>query len=62
MMTIINEYATNETILIVQLSSLCEGDLQSIVQMGFGQKEDGFQSQVLHGKKIFIRMIKVFLQ
>ncbi|KAL2932686.1 Transcription factor bHLH62 [Bienertia sinuspersici] len=31
-----------------QLSSLCEGDLQSIV-MGFGQKENGFQSQTLHG-------------
>lgn len=35
-----------------QLSSLCEGDLQSIVQMGFGQKEDGFQSQVLHGSNL----------
>ncbi|KNA20128.1 hypothetical protein SOVF_055290 [Spinacia oleracea] len=33
-----------------QLSSLCEGDLQSIVQMGFGQKENGFQlQQPLHG-------------
>lgn len=32
-----------------QLPSLCEGDLQSIVQMGFGQKETGFQPQSLHG-------------
>ncbi|CAO2840583.1 unnamed protein product [Amaranthus hypochondriacus] len=32
-----------------QLPSLCEGDLQSIVQMGYGQKENGFQSQPLHG-------------
>ncbi|KAH9618341.1 hypothetical protein KSS87_009984 [Heliosperma pusillum] len=32
-----------------QLPSLCEGDLQSIVQMGFGQKENGFQAQTLHG-------------
>nr|WCO08306.1 hypothetical protein [Suaeda aralocaspica] len=32
-----------------QLSSLCEGDLHSIV-MGFGQKENGFhQPQTLHG-------------
>ena len=39
--------------MILQLPSLCEGDLQSIVQMGYGQKENGFQSQSLHGKKIF---------
>ncbi|XP_021720145.1 transcription factor bHLH62-like [Chenopodium quinoa] len=30
-----------------QLPSLCEGDLQSIVQMSYGQKENGFQQQ--HG-------------
>ncbi|KAK9733974.1 hypothetical protein RND81_04G105000 [Saponaria officinalis] len=32
-----------------QLPSLCEGDLQSIVQMGFGQKENEFHVQTLHG-------------
>lgn len=32
-----------------QIASLCEGDLQSIVQMGYGQKESGSQSQPLHG-------------
>ncbi|KAL9235625.1 hypothetical protein vseg_010370 [Gypsophila vaccaria] len=32
-----------------QLPSLCEGDLQSIVHMGFSQKGNGYQSQPLHG-------------
>ncbi|KAH9625645.1 hypothetical protein KSS87_005623 [Heliosperma pusillum] len=32
-----------------QLPSLCEGDLQSIVQMGFLQMDDGFQTQTSQG-------------